>query len=130
MVEHVVPLPGIEIVPVTPMGAGLMPGDAISVEPRGMPVGETAVPIPIPSGEVAPMVGVGLAIPLTCAMAAFQATSAGMTAATNENRIGVLRLPAALPQRAPLSISFAAISPGARLSDIGQSFSSSASSAE
>jgi hypothetical protein len=65
MVEHVVLLLGIEIAPVTPVGAGLMPGDTISVAPRGMPVGETAEPVPIPSGEVASMVGVGLAIPVT-----------------------------------------------------------------
>jgi hypothetical protein len=64
-VEHVVLLLGIEIVPVTPVGAGLMPGDAISVAPRGMPVGETVEPAPRPSGDVAPMLGVGLAIPLT-----------------------------------------------------------------
>jgi hypothetical protein len=69
MVEHVVPLPGIEIVPVASAGAGLTPGDAISVEPSGMPLGATVEPIPKPSGEVAPIVGVGLAIPPTCAMA-------------------------------------------------------------
>jgi hypothetical protein len=67
------------------------------------------------------MVGVGLAIPLTCAMATLHRTSAGMTAATNENRIGVLRMPTALLQRALMSISFATIPLGARLSDIGQS---------
>jgi hypothetical protein len=89
-VEHGVPLPGIEIVPVTPVGAGLTPGDEISVEPRGMPVWETAEPVPIPRGEVAPMVGVGLAIPLTCAMAALQTTSDGRIAAINDNLIGVL----------------------------------------
>jgi hypothetical protein len=72
MVEHVVLLLGIAIVPVASPGAGLTPGDAISVEPRGMPVGETAEPVPMPSGEVAPMVGVGLAIPLICAMATLQ----------------------------------------------------------
>jgi hypothetical protein len=66
------------------------------------------------------MVGVGLAIPLTCAMAALQMRSAGMTAATNEKRIGVRRLPAALPQRAPMAVSFAAIPAGATLLDIGQ----------
>ncbi len=126
MVEHVVLLLGIAIVPVASPGAGLTPGDAISVEPRGMPVGETAEPVPIPSGEVAPMVGVGLAIPLTCAMATLHRTSTGMTAATNKNRMGVLRLPAALPQRAPMSISFATIPLGARLSDIGQSLHSGA----
>jgi hypothetical protein len=120
MVEHVVPL-GIEIVPVTSVGAGLRPGDAISVEPRGMPVGETAEPVPIPSGEVAPIVGVGLANPVTCATATLQTKSAGMIAATNENPRDVLRLLATLPRRAP--INFAAIALGARLSDIAQSFS-------
>jgi hypothetical protein len=77
-----VPLPGIETEPVT-IGAGLTPGDAISVEPKGMPVGETVDPVVMPSGEVAPMLGVGLTIPLTCALAALQTTSAGRTAATN-----------------------------------------------
>jgi hypothetical protein len=89
-VEQVALLPGIEIVPVT-MGAGLTPGDAISVEPRGIPVGETVEPVPKPSGEVASMVGVGLAIPLTCAMAALQTISAGITTATSENLTGTLR---------------------------------------
>ena len=41
------------------------------------------------------MVGVGAAIPVTCAMAALQTTSAGRIAATNANLIGVLRLPSA-----------------------------------
>jgi hypothetical protein len=86
MVEHVVPLLGIEMVPV---GAGLMPGDAISVEPSGMPVWETAEPVPVPSGEVAPMLGVGLAIPLTCAVATLPMTSAGRTAAISVNLIGI-----------------------------------------
>jgi hypothetical protein len=69
-VEQDVPLPGIALAPATPTGAGLTPGEAISVEPRGMPVWETAEPAPIPSGEVAAMLGVGLATPLTCATAA------------------------------------------------------------
>jgi hypothetical protein len=119
-VEHVVPLLGIAMVPVT-VGAGLMPGDAISVEPRGMPVWDTAEPVPMPSGEVAPIVGVGLAMPLTCAVAALQTTSAGRTAAINENLIGILRLKTAPPRRTPTSIGFAMISLGARLSDIGRS---------
>jgi hypothetical protein len=72
-----------------------------------MPVGETVDPVPTPSGEVALRVGVGLAIPLTCAMAALQTISAGRTAAINDNLTGTLR--------------FAAISSGARLSGIGQS---------
>ena len=91
-VEHAVPLLGIEIVPVTPTGAGLTPGDAISVEPRGMPVWETVEPAPMPSGEVAAIVGVGLAIPLTCAIAAaLQTTSARSTAAIIDNLIVVLQ---------------------------------------
>jgi hypothetical protein len=87
-VEHVVPLPGIATAPVT-VEAGLTPGDASSVAPRGMPVGETVEPVPRPSGEVALMLGVGLAIPLICAVAALQ-TSAERTAAINENLIGIL----------------------------------------
>jgi hypothetical protein len=66
-VEHIVPVVGIAIVPVTPVGAGLIPGDASSVAPRGMPVGETVEPVPRPSGDVAPMLGVGVAAP--CATA-------------------------------------------------------------
>jgi hypothetical protein len=57
-VEHVVPLPGIAMVPVTPVGAGLTPGDAISVEPIGIPAAPTGALGPIPSGEVAPSEGV------------------------------------------------------------------------
>jgi hypothetical protein len=103
MVEHIVPVLGIEIVPVTPVGAGLIPGDAISVEPSGMPVGETAEPAPMPSGEVAPMVGVGVAIPVTCALATLQTKRTGMIAANNENPRVIFRLPIALPQRAPIN---------------------------
>jgi hypothetical protein len=57
-VEHVVPLLGIAMVPVVPVGAGLTPGDAISVEPIGIPVGVTDAPAPTPSGEVMPSEGV------------------------------------------------------------------------
>jgi hypothetical protein len=57
-VEHVVPLLGIAMVPVTPVGAGLTPGDAISVEPIGIPAAPTGALGPIPSGEVAPSEGV------------------------------------------------------------------------
>jgi hypothetical protein len=91
-----------------------------------MPVGETVEPVPIPSGDVAPMVGVGVAIPVTCAIAALQTKSAGRTATTSENLIGVLRLAAALPQPASMSISFATIPPGAKISDIGHSLGSCA----
>jgi len=117
MVEHVVVLLGIAIVPVASPGAGLTPGDAISVEPRGIPVGETAELVPKPSGEVAPMVGVGLAIPVTCATAMLLTNSNGMTAAINENLVAVPLLPAASPRREPGSSAFATIQ-FARLSDI------------
>jgi hypothetical protein len=90
MVEHVVPTPCIGIVPVTPVGAGLTPGEAISVAPKGMPVGETVEPVPIPSGEVAPMVGVGAAIPVTCATAALKIKTVGRTVAIKDTLIGVL----------------------------------------
>jgi hypothetical protein len=90
MVEHVVALLvlGMEIVPVASPGAGLTPGDTISVEPSGIPVGETDDPVPKPSGEVAPRVGVGTAIPLTCAIAALQTKSAARTAAIGDNLTG------------------------------------------
>jgi hypothetical protein len=59
-VEHAVPLPvaGIVIVPVTPVGTGLIPSDINSVEPSGTPVGPTDPAAPIPSGEVAPSEGI------------------------------------------------------------------------
>jgi hypothetical protein len=83
--EHVVLLLGIEIVPVASPGAGLTPGDAISVEPSGMPVGETDEPVAVmPSGVVVARLGVGLAIPLTCARAALQTKSAARTAAITD----------------------------------------------
>jgi hypothetical protein len=58
-VEHVVPLPGIAIVPVELVSSGLTPGDAISVPPSGICVGPTGAPGPLPSGEVMPSEGVG-----------------------------------------------------------------------
>jgi hypothetical protein len=121
-VEHAVPLVvlGIAIVPVTPVGAGLSPGEVSSVEPSGMPVGSTDVPGLNPNGEVAPREGV-VAIAPTCAMASLQANSAGRTAAISQNFIGMLRLKTASPRRTPASIGFEMISLDARLSDIGQS---------
>jgi hypothetical protein len=63
-VEHVVPLPGIEIVPVTPpLGPGLIPGDASSVAPIGIPVPPTDAPGLLPSGEVMASEGVGATAP-------------------------------------------------------------------
>jgi hypothetical protein len=89
MVEHAVLLLGMEIVPVASPGAGLTPGDAISVEPSGIPVGETGEPVAAkPSGEVAPTVGVGLTMPLTCAIAALQTKNAARIAAIKDNLTG------------------------------------------
>ena len=90
MVEHdvLLLLLGMAIVPVASPGAGLTPGDAISVEPSGIPVGATDEPVAVmPSGEVVARLGVGLAIPLTCAIAALQTTSAARIAAINDDLI-------------------------------------------
>jgi hypothetical protein len=55
------PLAGIAIVPVTlPVGAGLTPGEVISVAPIGIPVPPTDPSGPIPSGEVTPSEGVAV----------------------------------------------------------------------
>lgn len=51
------------------LGIGLRPGDVSAVAPMGIPVGGTCKPGPMPSGEVAPMLGVGLPIPPTWAKA-------------------------------------------------------------
>jgi hypothetical protein len=77
-VEHVVPLLGIATVPVTPVDDGLIPGDAISVAPIGIPVPPTGEP-GLPSGEVTPSEGVGVPAP-TCANAGPH--SKGQAAAT------------------------------------------------
>jgi hypothetical protein len=55
------------------VGNGLTPGDAISVAPSGIPVPPTPLLGPTPSGEVAPTVAVGAAIPATCPIAALPA---------------------------------------------------------
>ena len=90
-VEQAVPLPGIAMVPVEELGSGLIPGDASSVAPKGIPVGESAEPVAVPSGDVSPIVGVGVAVSSICAMATLQTKSAGRTAAIDGNLIGVLR---------------------------------------
>jgi hypothetical protein len=53
--RHVVSLP---VIPIMPLGSGLTPGDASSVAPRGIPIGETVEPGTMPSGDVIPMDGV------------------------------------------------------------------------
>jgi hypothetical protein len=79
-VAHAALVLGIEIVPGKP-GLGLVPGTAISVEPNGRPVCDIGEFDSTPSGDVAPMPGVELAIPPTCAIAAPQTNSVGRIAA-------------------------------------------------
>jgi hypothetical protein len=62
--EHCVTPPIVDVPSI-----GLTPGVLSSVAPKGMPVGATSEPGPMPSGEVAPMLGTGLPIPPTCANA-------------------------------------------------------------
>jgi hypothetical protein len=125
-VEHAVALVvvGIVIVPVTPVGSGLTPGDVISVLPSGSPVGEAIEPV-MPSGDVAPIVGVGVTVPSngssTCAKAVLQTNSAGRTAAISRNFVGIFRLPTEFRPQAPMSRIFATSSLAVRLSDIGHS---------
>lgn len=54
-----------DVLPVVGQGNGLSPGEASCVAPMGIPVGATEEPGVMPSGDVAPMAGVGL----TCARA-------------------------------------------------------------
>jgi hypothetical protein len=90
-VVHGVPVPGMAIVPVGLGASGLTPADVISVEPSGMPVGETGEldADALPSGEVVPTEGVGATMPLTCATAIWQVRSAGRIAANLTSFTGV-----------------------------------------
>ncbi|MEH2591488.1 hypothetical protein V1273_005327 [Bradyrhizobium sp. AZCC 1721] len=56
IVEHTV----LPIVPVWSAGAGLTPGEAISVAPKGMPVPPTGALGTMPSGDVAESEGIGI----------------------------------------------------------------------
>lgn len=96
------------------MGAGLTPGDAISVDPSGIPVGETDEPVVMPSGDVAPIAGVGLAIPVTWARAGLQMMSPGRIARAYKTVARVLCLTTVLADLG--------------LSDIGQSMACGAQS--
>ncbi|WP_454624372.1 hypothetical protein [Bradyrhizobium cenepequi] len=91
-VEQTVPLFGMAIVPVAGAASGLTPADESSVAPNGIPVGEIGEPVALPSGEVASRVGVGAAMTVTCAMAAFAANNAGRrVAAASANLMCMLR---------------------------------------
>jgi hypothetical protein len=78
------------MVPVASDGSGLVPAEPISVAPSGIPVGDTDEPDTLPSGEVAPIAGVGVTIALTCALAALHARSIGKAAAINQSFMGIL----------------------------------------
>jgi hypothetical protein len=64
-----------DALPAVGQGNGLSPGDASCVAPMRIPVGATDEPGVMPSGVVAPMPGVGLPIPPTCATAEPQLNS-------------------------------------------------------
>lgn len=86
--EHVTPLLGI---PAVPTSAGLIPGEASSVAPKGMPVGDSVEFGVMPSGEVTPMpegtVPIG-----TCASAGVPLKSAANIAAISSPRIVISRV--------------------------------------
>jgi hypothetical protein len=65
---------------------GLTPGVASSVAPKGMPVGATGEPGPMPSGDVMAS-GEGPGDPPTCAKAGLPLTSAASIAAINTRSI-------------------------------------------
>jgi hypothetical protein len=70
MPEHVVALPVVAPIGDAPDIVGLTPGDASSVAPKGVPVGATGEPGPMPSGDVMPSGELGeILIPPTCAKA-------------------------------------------------------------
>ncbi|ANW03764.1 hypothetical protein [Bradyrhizobium icense] len=63
IVDGAVPMVEQKVLPIVPVwsaGAGLMPGDAISVAPSGIPVPPTGALGTMPSGEVAASEGVGI----------------------------------------------------------------------
>jgi hypothetical protein len=93
MAKHIVLVP---VIPVVPVGTGLTPGNASSVAPMGIPVGATGEPGAMPSGEVAPIAGIGLPIPPTCAKTGVQPKSAACIAAINTRGI---MIPNVLTQR-------------------------------
>jgi hypothetical protein len=87
--EHCVAVPIVDV-PII----GLTPGVLSSVAPSGIPVGATGEPGPMPSGEVAPMLGTALGIAPTCANAGLHAKSAASALTIN-----VLRMTPVLPPK-------------------------------
>jgi hypothetical protein len=114
------------------VGAGLTPREVISVESNGIPAGPTDPLELIPSGVVSCRGGVAVVGSSTCAKAGL-ASNNEATATINVDRTKEAAPDRPLRMRrsalvcrdlaALISISSAAISSGARLSDIGQSLS-------
>src|SRR6202035_1538025 len=69
-------------------GAGLNPGVASSVAPRGTPAGPTELPVAalMPNGEVSPIPGGGLPIPPTWAKTGLQPRSVARIAVISSRR--------------------------------------------
>jgi hypothetical protein len=60
IVDGAVPMVEHTVLPIVPIGAGLTPGETISVAPNGMPVPPTGALGNMPNGEVAESEGVGI----------------------------------------------------------------------
>jgi hypothetical protein len=82
MPAHCVTVPIVDVPSI-----GLIPGVLSSIAPMGMPVGATGKPGPMPSGEVAPMLGTGLGVPPTCANTGLHAKSAASALTINVLRM-------------------------------------------
>ena len=95
IVGQAVPL-GIAVVAVDAIGNGLTPGEAISVEPSGIPVPPTGALGTMPSGEVTDSEGVGV----TAAWANTEFGSNGSAASTIKSRFIALSLSGS-PSRRP-----------------------------
>lgn len=83
-VEQTTPLPGIAIVPVAGPARGLTPAAESSVAPNEIPVGAMGVPGPVPKGDVAETVGVGVAMLAIWAWATYPESSARMIRALSK----------------------------------------------
>jgi hypothetical protein len=88
--------------PNVPGGAGLNPGVASSVAPRGTPAGPTEPAAGLmPNGEVDPIPGVGLPIPPTWAKTGLQPRNVARVAAMISSRRTVASIVELLTSRSP-----------------------------
>jgi hypothetical protein len=91
MPEQAVRLPIVDPSGDVPDITGLRPGEPSSVAPNGIPVGPTAAPGPMPSGEVTPSGATGTPIPPTWAMAQPPLMSVAAAVAIHKRFISSLR---------------------------------------